>query len=75
MTSKLDLNNPDTRQDLLYQTIKNGGNLVAKEIATKLNVSLDTIRRDLIALEKQGLVKRVRCIWPCLWVQKTRLMR
>ena len=60
MNSKLDLNNPDTRQNLLYQTIKSGGNLVAKEIASKLDVSLDTIRRDLIALEKQGLVRRVK---------------
>ncbi|PSW20769.1 DeoR/GlpR transcriptional regulator [Photobacterium sanctipauli] len=56
----LDLNNPDTRQSLLVTRLQQGGNLVAKDIAGELAVSLDTIRRDLIALEKQGLLKRVK---------------
>lgn len=60
MTTTLDLNNPDTRQELLYQKLKTKGNLITREIVTELNVSLDTVRRDLIALEKQGLLKRVK---------------
>ncbi|WP_085899507.1 DeoR/GlpR family DNA-binding transcription regulator [Kiloniella majae] len=57
---KLDLNNPDTRQALLLERIEAGKNLVACEISDELQVSIDTIRRDLIALEKQGALKRVK---------------
>lgn len=60
MKPKLDLNNPDTRQEWLYHKLKTLGNLVARDIATEFDVSPDTVRRDLIALEKQGLVKRVK---------------
>lgn len=57
---KLDLNNPDTRQALLIERLETGKNLVAREVSDELQVSLDTIRRDLIALEKQGVLKRVK---------------
>ncbi len=57
---KLDLNNPDTRQALLVDWLEAGKTLVALEISDELQVSPDTIRRDLIALEKQGVLKRVK---------------
>lgn len=56
----LDLNNPETRQSLLLDRIKVDGVIVAKEVAAELAVSMDTIRRDLIALENQSLLKRVK---------------
>ncbi|WP_120497352.1 DeoR/GlpR family DNA-binding transcription regulator [Kiloniella sp. EL199] len=56
----LDLNSPDTRQALLLERLETGKPLVAREIADALQVSLDTIRRDLITLEKQGALKRVK---------------
>lgn len=58
--SSLDLNNPITRQNWLLELISKGKALIAKEAAEELGVSLDTIRRDLIALEQQGAVKRVK---------------
>lgn len=54
------LNNPDTRQALLRARLHDGKALVAHEIAADLCVSLDTVRRDLIALEQAGLLKRVK---------------
>ncbi|WP_421781766.1 DeoR/GlpR family DNA-binding transcription regulator [Kiloniella litopenaei] len=56
----LDLNNPDTRQALLIERLEVGKTLVARRISDELSVSLDTIRRDFIALEKQGVLKRVK---------------
>ncbi|MGR5063740.1 DeoR family transcriptional regulator [Photobacterium sp. DNB22_13_2] len=58
--SSLDLNNPVTRQNWLLEQLGKGKTLIAKEVAEELGVSLDTIRRDLIALEQQGEVKRVK---------------
>ncbi|WP_172449437.1 DeoR/GlpR family DNA-binding transcription regulator [Bowmanella denitrificans] len=59
MPSHLDLNNPDTRQALLTEKLGQGP-LVAKALAEEFGVSPDTIRRDLIALESIGLLKRVK---------------
>ncbi|PSU43445.1 hypothetical protein C9J12_28100 [Photobacterium frigidiphilum] len=56
----LDLNNPDTRQRLLVERLLQNTTLVAKDIAQELAVSIDTIRRDFIALEAEGLLKRVK---------------
>ncbi len=56
----LDLNNPDTRQEILLERLKQGTILVARDIAQEFAVSADTIRRDLIALENKGLLKRVK---------------
>ncbi|WP_171177781.1 DeoR/GlpR family DNA-binding transcription regulator [Ruegeria sp. HKCCD8929] len=56
----LDLNNPLTRQNVLRERLDVGAPLVAASIAAELGVSIDTVRRDLIALERQGLVRRVR---------------
>ncbi|MEH6631564.1 MAG: DeoR/GlpR family DNA-binding transcription regulator [Halopseudomonas aestusnigri] len=56
----LDLNNPDTRQAVMLERLQVGDTLVAREIVKEFNVSIDTIRRDLIALEGLGLLKRVK---------------
>lgn len=56
----LDLNNPDTRQIILKDKLKASASLVAADIAAEFGISIDTVRRDLIALEQQGLLKRVK---------------
>nr|WP_321454841.1 DeoR/GlpR family DNA-binding transcription regulator [uncultured Cohaesibacter sp.] len=56
----LTLNNPLVRQDLLKTRLKSGVQLVAMDLANEFGISLDTIRRDLLALEDRGLVQRVR---------------
>lgn len=55
-----DLNNPDTRQLILRSRLKSGIPLIATDIAIEMSISIDTVRRDLIALEKQGYIKRVK---------------
>ncbi|WP_269584669.1 DeoR/GlpR family DNA-binding transcription regulator [Roseibium sp. Sym1] len=56
----LDLNNPQTRQKVLRDRLDLGTPLVAAALAEELGISVDTIRRDLIAMEQTGLVRRVR---------------
>lgn len=56
----LDLNNPLTRQDALRERLERGTPLIATALSVELGVSIDTIRRDLIALERRGLVRRTR---------------
>jgi DeoR family fructose operon transcriptional repressor len=56
----LDLNNPQTRHRVLRARLVSGSPLVATSLAEELGISIDTVRRDLIALERQGLVRRVR---------------
>lgn len=55
-----ELNNPDTRQSILAGRAKNGQQLIAGDLASEFDVSLDTIRRDILALERLRLVQRVR---------------
>ena len=57
---KTELNNPIIRQTILRSRIADGTALVATAIATEFGVSTDTIRRDLLALENDGTVQRVR---------------
>ena len=54
------LNNPLVRQELLRQRLESGGPLIAADLAQEFNISLDTIRRDLLALEGEGCLQRVR---------------
>ncbi|GHB27633.1 DeoR family transcriptional regulator [Pseudovibrio japonicus] len=54
------LNVPDTRQNTLAQRLVNGQQIVAAEAAQEFGVSLDTIRRDILALEAAGKAHRVR---------------
>ncbi|MEM1362658.1 MAG: DeoR/GlpR family DNA-binding transcription regulator [Pseudomonadota bacterium] len=56
----IDLNNPQTRQNLLRERLDAGAPLVVSDLAAELSISIDTVRRDLIALERQGFVRRVR---------------
>lgn len=56
----LDLNNPDTRQLILKNKIAANTALIAADLAQEFGVSVDTVRRDLIALEQEGIVKRVK---------------
>ena len=56
----LALNNPVVRQNLLRQRLEAGDPLIAAELAKEFDISLDTIRRDLLVLESEGLVQRVR---------------
>lgn len=55
-----ELNNPDVRHHLLLARLLSGEQLVAAALADELNVSPDTIRRDLMTLENRGVAKRVR---------------
>ncbi len=55
-----DLNNPETRQQLLRERLDSGNALIGAELASELGISIDTVRRDLISLEQQGMVRRVR---------------
>lgn len=58
--STIELNNPDVRHDLLLARLSSGDRLIAAALADELNVSPDTIRRDLISLERSGAARRVR---------------
>lgn len=60
MREVAELNNPDLRQAILKSRLTDGAPLVATKLAQEFNVSVDTIRRDLLALEKGGDVRRVR---------------
>ena len=55
-----DLNNPDTRREALLAELARAGRLVASELASAFSVSADTVRRDLLALETEGRLRRVR---------------
>jgi DeoR/GlpR family transcriptional regulator of sugar metabolism len=55
-----ELNNPDVRQSILAKRAKGGVQLIAHELAVEFDVSLDTIRRDILSLEALGIVRRVR---------------
>ena len=56
----MDLNIPDTRQGVLAARLRQGAHIVATEVAAEFDVSLDTVRRDILALEAGGKARRVR---------------
>lgn len=56
----MNLNIPDTRQQALAKKLDQGSQLIAQELALEFDVSLDTIRRDILALEASGKARRVR---------------
>ena len=56
----MDVKLPEPRQDWLARQLAAGGPVVASEVAAALGVSVDTIRRDIIALEAAGHARRVR---------------
>ncbi|MGA5837113.1 DeoR family transcriptional regulator, partial [Streptomyces pseudogriseolus] len=47
------------RLDLTLRLVQNAGKLSVSELAERLGVSEMTVRRDLNALESQGLLRRV----------------
>lgn len=55
-----ELNNPELRQAALKARLSDGTPLIATKLAQEFGVSVDTIRRDLLAMEKGGDVRRVR---------------
>lgn len=54
------LNIPDIRQLELAARLSDGEQIVASEAAKEYGISLDTIRRDILALEADGKAQRVR---------------
>lgn len=49
----------EERQAIILQILKENGKVVATELSARLQVSEDTIRRDLADLSKQGRMQRV----------------
>lgn len=54
------LDTPQLRQNALRERLEQGAPLVVSELVAELGISIDTVRRDLIALEQRGLARRVR---------------
>lgn len=50
----------EARQHILLDKIKQFGSITLSEIAIEFNVSEETVRRDIITLDKQGLLRKVR---------------
>ncbi|MEC5317721.1 DeoR/GlpR family DNA-binding transcription regulator [Brenneria populi subsp. brevivirga] len=50
---------PEQRQDLIYEILQKTGRVVGADIARQLGVSEHTIRRDLQALARKGVCKKV----------------
>jgi DeoR family fructose operon transcriptional repressor len=49
----------DERKQHILETLRREGRLDASDVATVLNVTGETVRKDLVALERQGLLRRV----------------
>lgn len=54
------LNVPDTRQAEMARRLQTGQPIVATDVAAEFDVSPDTVRRDILALEAAGVAHRVR---------------
>ena len=50
--------NSRERQHLVHNLILHSGELRASDLARKLGISVATVRRDLAALERRGLIER-----------------
>ena len=48
----------EERHEQILSKVKSLGRVLAKELAEELQVSIDTIRRDLTTMEEEGLLKR-----------------
>src|SRR5690242_6187420 len=48
-----------TRQEAILDTLADRGTVSTAEVAERLGVSVDTVRRDLLELETAGRLKRV----------------
>ncbi len=49
----------NNRQDMIRQQLETNGAVVTAKLVDQFGVSVETIRRDLMAMEQQGLLKRV----------------
>lgn len=47
------------RQELIKQILKKDGSILISDISQQLDCSSETIRRDLLELEKQGFAKKI----------------
>lgn len=47
------------RHDKIYSMIKSNGAVMTSDLVAVFNVSIETIRRDLLCMEQQGLLSRV----------------
>ena len=50
---------PPERQQLILTTARTAGRVEVQQLAAELDVTAETVRRDLTALERLGLVRRV----------------
>ncbi len=57
--SQRDLQSPSTRQAAILSTLRARGQVKAVQIAEELGVTHETIRKDILALEAHGMLKRV----------------
>jgi transcriptional regulator, DeoR family len=48
----------EERRELIFSRLKYIGRVFAKDLAEEFKVSIDTIRRDLTAMEEEGFLKR-----------------
>ena len=49
----------ENRQNLIYERIQTLGAVMTADLVSEFQVSVETIRRDLLQMEKSGLLKRV----------------
>ena len=47
------------RQKVILERLKSNKTVMVSELATLFDVSIETVRRDIISLEKTGLIKRI----------------
>ncbi|MGH1283936.1 DeoR/GlpR family DNA-binding transcription regulator [Bacillus toyonensis] len=48
----------EERRENILELLKKDGRVIAKDLAERFNMSIDSIRRDLSIMEKDGLLKR-----------------
>ncbi len=49
------------RRSQLVQMVVNEGSISITDAAKRLDVSIETVRKDIIHLDAQGIIKKVRC--------------
>lgn len=50
---------PDHRRSLIIKAVEDRGSATVQDLADRLQVSMMTIRRDLVELEREGAIRRV----------------
>ncbi|AIM12011.1 DeoR family transcriptional regulator [Bacillus anthracis] len=48
----------EERREKILELLKKNGRVIAKDLAESFDMSIDSIRRDLSIMEKDGLLKR-----------------